>query len=125
MRPVHEDPNAPHTLAALPDYWDERRHRQGKPDASTCAADLSVALEQTLATLRAHWHAAKHVRDGDAYTVGVARGLLIAHDLITGTLPLDTAPGALVDNARAVLPSPAPAPPGLEPHPDSYPFKRG
>lgn len=41
---VSPDPDAPTTIAALPDYWDERRKRQGKPDLSRCAAELRVAL---------------------------------------------------------------------------------
>lgn len=36
--------DAPTDIAALPDYWDERRKRQGKPDLSRCAAELRVAL---------------------------------------------------------------------------------
>lgn len=119
MRPVQADPAAPHTLADLPNFWDARRHRQGKPDLSTCAADLSVALQHTLAVLRAHGHALSHEHNADAYSVGQARGLMLAHDLITGTLPLDCVPVVLVKR-------PDVAPPvGLEPHPDSYPFKRG
>jgi hypothetical protein len=113
VRPVQPDPDAPHVVGALPDYWDERRNRQGKPDASTCAADLSVALEHTLAVLRAHGHALSHVHNADAYTVGQARGLMLAHDLITGLLPLDCVPVVLVRPE-----SPAAAP-------DTYPFKRG
>jgi hypothetical protein len=41
---VEADPDAPKDIAALPDYWDERRKRQGKPDLSRCAAELRVAL---------------------------------------------------------------------------------
>lgn len=42
---VEPDPEAPLDVAALPDYWDARRERLGKPDKSTCAAELRRALE--------------------------------------------------------------------------------
>jgi hypothetical protein len=108
---VQADPAAPHVIAKLADYWDERRHRQGKPDASTCGADLSVALERTLAALRAHRHALLTAQGNkaDAYAVGQMRGLLLAHDLLTGTLPLEAVPVVL---ARPDVP-------------DTYPFRRG
>jgi hypothetical protein len=117
VRPAQADPAAPHTLADLPNFWDERRHRQGNPDLSTCAADLSVALQHTLAVLRAHGHALSHEHNADAYSVGQARGLMLAHDLLTGTVPLDCVPVVLV---RRVPPPDAPAA-----APDTYPFKRG
>ena len=43
------DLSAPTDIAALPDYWDERRRRQGKPDLSRCAAELRVALAHSSA----------------------------------------------------------------------------
>jgi hypothetical protein len=118
VRPVKPDPDAPHVVGELAAYWDERRHRQGKPDLSTCAADLAVALEHTLRVLRAHRHALLDANGADAYAVGQVRGLLIAHDLITGILPLDFVPVVL-----AARPAPPPAAPPDEP--DTYPFKRG
>lgn len=36
---------APLDIAALPDWWDAQRALDGKPDASTCAAELRRALE--------------------------------------------------------------------------------
>jgi hypothetical protein len=41
---VAADPNAPLHIGLLPDYWDERRERESKPDTSRCAADLRQAL---------------------------------------------------------------------------------
>jgi hypothetical protein len=37
---------APLDIEALPDFWDARRARLGKPDKSTCAAELRLALEK-------------------------------------------------------------------------------
>ena len=36
---------APLDIEKLPDFWDARRVRLGKPDKSTCAAELRLALE--------------------------------------------------------------------------------
>ena len=44
LAPAEPQPDAPTDIAALPDYWDERRRRQGKPDLSRCAAELRIAL---------------------------------------------------------------------------------
>ena len=44
LAPAEPQPDAPTDVAALPDYWDERRRRQGKPDLSRCAAELRIAL---------------------------------------------------------------------------------
>jgi len=44
MPPAEPQPDAPTDIAALPDFWDERRRRQGKPDLSRCAAELRIAL---------------------------------------------------------------------------------
>lgn len=44
LAPVKADPCAPTNIAALPDYWDARRAREGKPDLSRCGADLRQAL---------------------------------------------------------------------------------
>lgn len=44
LREVEADPLAPQHIGMLPDYWDERREREGKPDKSHCAADLRQAL---------------------------------------------------------------------------------
>lgn len=44
LPPAEPQPDAPTDIAALPDYWDERRRRQGKPDLSRCAAELRRAL---------------------------------------------------------------------------------
>lgn len=38
-------PGAPLDIAALPDWWDEQRRADGKPDASTCGAELRLALK--------------------------------------------------------------------------------
>ncbi|HEX5659820.1 MAG TPA: hypothetical protein VFX59_21645 [Polyangiales bacterium] len=46
LAPAEPQPDAPTDIAALPDYWDERRKKQGKPDLSRCAAELRVALAQ-------------------------------------------------------------------------------
>lgn len=45
LAPAEPQPDAPTDIAALPDYWDERRRRQGKPDLSRCAAELRIALK--------------------------------------------------------------------------------
>jgi hypothetical protein len=44
LAPAEPQPDAPTDIAQLPDYWDERRKRQGKPDLSRCAAELRIAL---------------------------------------------------------------------------------
>ncbi len=44
---VTADPEAPLDVAALPDFWDGRRPRQGKTDKSRCAAELRRALGQS------------------------------------------------------------------------------
>lgn len=44
LAPAEPQPDAPTDIARLPDYWDERRRRQGKPDLSRCAAELRLAL---------------------------------------------------------------------------------
>jgi hypothetical protein len=44
LAPAEPQPDAPTDLARLPDYWDERRRKQGKPDLSRCAAELRIAL---------------------------------------------------------------------------------
>lgn len=41
---VRSDPRAPYDIARLPDYWDQRRAAEGKPDKSRCGADLRQAL---------------------------------------------------------------------------------
>jgi hypothetical protein len=40
------DPDAPKDEYDLPDFWDARRRREGRPDASRCADELRVALSQ-------------------------------------------------------------------------------
>jgi hypothetical protein len=44
LAPAEPQPDAPTNIAALPDYWDERRAKQQKPDKSRCAAELRIAL---------------------------------------------------------------------------------
>jgi hypothetical protein len=44
LPPAEPQPDAPTEISALPDYWDERRAKQGKPDKSRCAAELRIAL---------------------------------------------------------------------------------
>jgi hypothetical protein len=44
LPPAEPQPDAPTDIARLPDYWDERRRKQGKPDLSRCAAELRIAL---------------------------------------------------------------------------------
>lgn len=44
LNPAEPQPDAPTDIALLPDYWDERRRKQGKPDLSRCAAELRIAL---------------------------------------------------------------------------------
>jgi hypothetical protein len=44
LAPGEPQADAPTDLALLPDYWDERRRKQGKPDLSRCAAELRIAL---------------------------------------------------------------------------------
>lgn len=85
---VSFDPNAPPVVGHLPDYWDQRRERQGKPDASTCAADLREALEFTARQLRRQAHALQHNNAGDWYKLGQAKGLLDAADLLAGNVEL-------------------------------------
>lgn len=46
LKPGEPQPDAPKLVSALPDYWDERRRRQGKPDLSRCAAELRIALSR-------------------------------------------------------------------------------
>ena len=64
---------APLDVDALPDYWDARRVRLGKPDKSTCAAELRRALahrpehaslERELAELREAARALDRARRG-------------------------------------------------------------
>jgi hypothetical protein len=43
-RAVEAAEDAPLLIGDLADYWDARRKAQGKPDASTCAAELRRAL---------------------------------------------------------------------------------
>jgi predicted RNA-binding Zn-ribbon protein involved in translation (DUF1610 family) len=43
---VEADPEAPQNIELLPNYWDARRAREGKPDLSRCGADLRAALQQ-------------------------------------------------------------------------------
>ncbi len=45
LPPAEPQPDAPTDVEALPDYWDERRRKQGKPDLSRCAAELRIALK--------------------------------------------------------------------------------
>lgn len=47
LAPGEPQPDAPTDIALLPDYWDARRRRQGKPDLSRCAAELRIALRAT------------------------------------------------------------------------------
>jgi hypothetical protein len=44
LPPAEPQPDAPTDIAALPNYWDERRAKQQKPDKSRCAAELRIAL---------------------------------------------------------------------------------
>ena len=44
LPPAEPQPDAPTDISALPDYWDERRRLQQKPDLSRCAAELRIAL---------------------------------------------------------------------------------
>jgi len=44
LAPAEPQPDAPTEVSALPDYWDERRRKQQKPDLSRCAAELRIAL---------------------------------------------------------------------------------
>jgi hypothetical protein len=45
MQPIQPDPDAPTDIALLPNYWDARRERDGKPDLSRCGAELRIALD--------------------------------------------------------------------------------
>jgi hypothetical protein len=93
--PVARDPHAPAEIGKLPAHWDERRKRQGKPDASTCGADLRHALEVTLGMLRTSAHAMQHEHEGDDYMLGQGRGLILAADLIAGLIPIyEVQPGS-------------------------------
>jgi len=44
LAPAEPQPDAPTEVSALPDYWDERRRKQQKPDLSRCASELRIAL---------------------------------------------------------------------------------
>lgn len=44
LPPAEPQPDAPTDIAKLPDWWDERRRKQHKPDRSRCAAELRIAL---------------------------------------------------------------------------------
>jgi predicted DNA-binding transcriptional regulator YafY len=48
LAPGEPQADAPTDIALLPDYWDERRRRQGKVDTSRCAAELRIALAANL-----------------------------------------------------------------------------
>jgi hypothetical protein len=63
-----------------------------------------------------------HEHNADAYSVGQARGLMLAHDLITGLLPLDVVPVVLARPASRLVD--ADDEPTLK-RPDTYPFRRG
>jgi hypothetical protein len=45
LAPAEPQPDAPTDISQLPDYWDERRRKQQKPDLSRCAAELRIALD--------------------------------------------------------------------------------
>jgi hypothetical protein len=82
------DPKAPALIGKLPEHWDERRAREGKPDASRCAADLRVAVDFTVHELRRAAHALQHDHEGDEYGLGMGRGLLHAANLISGDMTI-------------------------------------
>jgi hypothetical protein len=44
LAPAEPQPDAPTHIPSLPDYWDQRRAKQQKPDKSRCAAELRIAL---------------------------------------------------------------------------------
>lgn len=53
LTPATPREGAPLDIAALPDWWDAQRALNGKPDASTCGAELRRALEHGVAEMRA------------------------------------------------------------------------
>ena len=44
LAPAEPQADAPTDITRLPNYWDERRAKQQKPDKSRCAAELRIAL---------------------------------------------------------------------------------
>jgi hypothetical protein len=81
LAPAEPQPDAPTHIPSLPDYWDERRAKQQKPDKSRCAAELRIALAHTSAIrILADLPSATHY----AAVAGIAQGTIERIEKVIG-----------------------------------------